>query len=77
MAELDRLDKNRPNLCEALRWKGMFIWGEPDPSVQPSNSGYFWCRHTQNCLGPDGKTAEPGSCDSSERRCHRSDLPLA
>ena len=77
MAEPDRLDKNRPNLCESLRWKGMFIWAEPDPTVDPSNSGYFWCMHTQTCLGPDGKSVEPGACDSPERRCHKTQMPLA
>jgi hypothetical protein len=40
----------------------MFIWAEHDPTVQRSNTGSFWCFHTQNCLGPDGKVAEPEFC---------------
>lgn len=72
-SEADRFDPNRENLCSSLRWKGMFIWAEKDPTVPPSNSGIFWCLHTQTCLGPDGKLAEPGNCDSSNRKCHRSE----
>ena len=35
---------------------------EPDPNVQTSNDGLFWCMHTQTCIGPDGELAEPGNC---------------
>ena len=77
MAELDRYDTKRPNLCAALRWKEMFIWAEHEPTVQPSNTGIFWCLQTQTLLGPDGQLAEPGSCDSSERRCHCHELTMA
>ncbi len=77
MAELHNLDPNRPNLCAALRSKYMFIWTEPDPTVQRSNSGIFWCLHTQGPLGPDGQLAEPGNCDSSERGCHCQEITLA
>jgi hypothetical protein len=66
----DRFDITHPNLCTALRWKGQFILSEPDPNVQPSNDGLFWCMHTQNCIGPDGEVAEPGNCSSKKRGCH-------
>lgn len=80
MPELDNLNPNRPNLCSSLRWKGLFYPGGEalkDPDVQPSNSGYFWCLHTQLCLGPDGGLAEPGECDKAARACHKGELPLA
>jgi hypothetical protein len=77
MTETERYDTNRPNLCAALRWKEMFIWAEHDPTVQPSNTGIFWCLYTQTSLGPDGKLAEPGSCATSERGCHCQELAVA
>lgn len=66
----DRFDITHQNLCTALRWKGQFILSEPDPNVQPSNDGLYWCMHTQNCIGPDGEVAEPGNCSSKKRGCH-------
>lgn len=78
MPELDNLNPNRPNLCASLRWKGLFYTAtEKDPDVQPSNSGYFWCLHSQTCLGPDGGLAEPGECDKPTRGCHKGEAPLA
>ena len=68
--EAERFDTSHPELCHCLRWKGMFISAERDPTVQPSNDGLFWCLYTQNCLGPDGELAEPGNCSSSDRECH-------
>jgi hypothetical protein len=70
MTEAERYDTNRPNLCPALRWKEMFIWAEHEPTVPRSNTGSFWCLHTQNCLGPDGQVAEPEFCCNAERGCH-------
>lgn len=70
MTEEERFDTNRPTLCSQLRWKGMYIWAEKDPTVGPTSDGFFWCTHTQNCLGPDGNLAEPSKCDSGERKCH-------
>jgi hypothetical protein len=70
ISEAERFDIKHPNLCSSLRWKGQFISAEPDPTVQPSNDGLFWCIHTQNCIGPDGKVAEPGNCSSQRRKCH-------
>lgn len=66
----DRFDISNPNLCTALRWKGQFILSEPDPQVQRSNDGLFWCLYTQTCIGPDGDVAEPGNCCSKKRSCH-------
>ena len=70
IAKTDRFDISNPNLCTALRWKGQFILSEPDPEVQHSNDGLFWCLHTQTCIGPDGEVAEPGNCSSKNRSCH-------
>lgn len=77
MTENERYDTNRENLCESLRWKSMFIWAEPDPTVQRSNTGSFWCLHTQKPLGPDGESAEPEFCASPERGCHCRNSSLA
>lgn len=65
-----RFDTTHPDLCPSLRWKGMFILAERDPSVPTTNDGLCWCGHTQNCIGPDGKLAEPGECSSASRKCH-------
>jgi hypothetical protein len=70
VSEAERFNVKHPNLCPALRWKGQFISAEPDPTVQASNDGLFWCIHTQNCIGPDGELAEPGNCSSHGRKCH-------
>jgi len=70
MADADRFDPNREDLCPALRWKGQFILAEHDPNVPPTNDGLFWCTHTQTCIGPDGELAEPGNCSSKVRACH-------
>lgn len=72
MKEADRFNTRHPNLCNALRWKGRFINAVPDPTVQPSNDGLFWCLYTQSCIGPDNKLAEPGNCSSGLRGCHNS-----
>jgi hypothetical protein len=52
----------RDRVCRKLRSKGMFIDVEPDPSVPSMDSGTFWCVHSMNCLGPDGKVADRESC---------------
>jgi hypothetical protein len=41
--------------------------GQPDP-IHASGSGIYWCIHTQNCLGPDGRVAEAESCQPG-RKC--------
>jgi len=56
--------------CEGLRWKGMFIDADDDPTVQLSNSRLYWCVFTQKPLGPDGDVADEDYCTSS-RKCYR------
>lgn len=68
--ERERFDTRNPNLCSRLRWKGLFIDAEPDPTVPRSNDGLFWCLDTQTCIGPDGELAEPGNCSQTGRKCH-------
>ena len=69
-SDQQRFNTNHPDLCSGLRWKGQFILSEHDENVPSSNEGLFWCLHTQTCIGPDGKLAEPGNCSSMRRRCH-------
>lgn len=54
--------RNRQRLCNCLRWKGMYVEAEPDPQVPNTSDGLFWCTHTMNCLGPDGKVADREAC---------------
>jgi hypothetical protein len=68
--DANRFDTSNPNLCPSLRWKGMFILAERDPSVPPTNDGLYWCMHTQTCIGPDGQLAEPANCCRAGRQCH-------
>lgn len=77
LADAERFNPERPNLCANLRWKGMFIWAEKDDTVPASNTGSFWCLHTQTCIGPDGRLAEPGDCDKGNRKCHNVNHALA
>lgn len=49
-------------LCRRLRWKGMFVETERDPTVPEATDGFCWCARTAGSLGPDGRVAEPGSC---------------
>jgi hypothetical protein len=69
MIDAERFNVNHPDLCPCLKWKGLFIQVEPDPSAQYVSDGSFWCVYTQNCLGPDGGLAEPGECSSADRAC--------
>ena len=55
MMERSGLTNIETTRCEKLRWKGMYIEAEWDPTIQHSNDGAFWCQHTFTCLGPDGK----------------------
>jgi hypothetical protein len=54
--------------CRRLRTKSMFISAEPDPTVQGSVP-IFWCLHTMNCLGPDGKVVTAEDCNEA-RGCY-------
>jgi hypothetical protein len=62
MAEPSNLPGVAQSQCRCLRSKEMFIQVEPDAGGFASSSGIFWCTHTQNCLGPDGKVADQESC---------------
>jgi hypothetical protein len=70
ISESERFNIHHPDLCASLRWKGLYILAERDPSVPACNDGLFWCVHTQTCIGPDGKLAEPGNCCMKNRECH-------
>jgi hypothetical protein len=72
ISQSDRFNTERPNLCTGLRWKRQFYESAPDPTVQRSNDGLFWCAYTQTCIGPDGELAEPGNCCKRGRKCHGS-----
>lgn len=64
---LTRMDEDR---CASLRWKGMFIAAEWDPTVQRCNDRAFWCQKTQIPLGPDGVAVDEYECHEG-RRCYR------
>ena len=63
------LTKVGMNRCEKLRWKGLYIEAVEDPSLQPNNERSFWCQHTWNCIGPDGKLVDDFEC-SPARPCY-------
>jgi len=63
------LTKVSINRCEKLRWKGLYIEAEWDPTIQHSNDRSFWCQHTWTCLGPDGKIVDEFEC-SPARPCY-------
>jgi hypothetical protein len=56
--------------CQNLNWNGQLIDAEWDSTVQRGNGRIFWCQHTYNCLGPDGKVADEREC-SPARACYR------
>jgi hypothetical protein len=60
--------KTRRDSCKRLRSKSMFIESEPDPTVPRGSDGFYWCSHTQTCLGPDGEVATREKCNSG-RNC--------
>ncbi len=64
-SELTQIGEDR---CAHLRWKGLFISAMPDPTVQHGEPA-FWCQHTLNCLGPDGKVCDHGDCQPG-RECY-------
>ena len=65
-AGLVNIDEDR---CANLRWKGMFIAAEWDPTVPHGNDRLFWCHKTQMCLGLDGKLADDYECHEG-RPCY-------
>ena len=64
---ISRHDDDR---CDNLRWKGLFIDAETDPSASAATDHLFWCHKTQMCLGPDGKLVDEYECNES-RSCYR------
>ncbi len=69
ITEAERFNTKHPDLCPGLRWKGMFVQVEQDPTVPSGHAGLYWCVYTQKCIGPDGDLAEPGTC-LKHRSCH-------
>jgi hypothetical protein len=63
-----RLDRD-DDRCAKLRWKGMFIEAEWDPTVPHSNDRLFWCMDTQKCLGPDSQAVDEYDCNET-RKCY-------
>ena len=61
--------EERRDLCRRLRWKGMFVDAEPDPTVKNTSDGFCWCTHTMNGLGPDAEVADREKCVPG-RACH-------
>jgi hypothetical protein len=55
--------------CGNIRWKGMFVDAEWDPTVPRSSDHLCWCLHTQNCLGPDGQVVGEDACNPN-RSCY-------
>ncbi len=66
---MSRLRDQAQDRCRRLRSKGMFIDVPPDPTVPNPHDGFFWCTHTMNCLGPDGKVADDQNC-RADRGCY-------
>jgi hypothetical protein len=56
--------------CENLRWKGLYIEAEWDPTIQHGNDGAFWCHRTQIPIGPDGKVVDEYECCET-RSCYK------
>lgn len=48
--------------CSRLRWKGMYVDVERDPSIPNPRDGFCWCSLTMTCLGPDGRVSDQESC---------------
>ncbi len=55
--------------CHRLRCKEMFIYTDEAFDLKDSGSGLYWCAHTQNCMGPDGKAVYWTECKPG-RTCY-------
>ena len=55
--------------CTNLCWKGLYIDAVWDPTV-PQSERIYWCQHSYNCLGPDGKAVDEYECNPS-RGCYK------
>ena len=58
---IDEHDRTGNCVCKHLRSKEMFYQSETAED-QDFASGLFWCTHSQNCLGPDGRAAGDEEC---------------
>ena len=56
--------------CNNLRWKGLFVEAQPDPTLQHGDDRSFWCLETQICFGPDGDSVNETACNPS-RSCYK------
>lgn len=68
MSDPNNLQESLNGHCRRLRCKEMFIDTGVEFKMAETGSGIYWCSHTQNVLGPDGRVAEPSGC-KSEREC--------
>ncbi len=66
-AGLTRIGNDR---CDNLRWKGLYIEAEWDPTVPHSNDRAFWCDKTLIPIGPDGKPVDEYECNET-RSCYK------
>jgi hypothetical protein len=70
ITEAERFNTSHPQLCNSMRWKGMFVGVEHDPNVPFSRDCHFWCAFTATIFGPDGKLVGPEACSAADRPCH-------
>jgi hypothetical protein len=68
MAEPTNLQESLTGHCRRLRCKEMFVDALVEFKMTETGSGIYWCSHTQNVLGPDGRVAEPSEC-KADREC--------
>ena len=55
--------------CANTSWKGLSLDAQWDPTAPPSGRIY-WCQHSYNCLGPDGKIVDEYEGNPS-RGCYK------
>ena len=64
--------------CSRLRWKGMFVDVEPDPSVPNPRDGFCWCSLTHDLPGsrrPGGRRGALRRTDgAASSRCEREEM---
>lgn len=63
--------RSTPQTCLSLRHKIMYIdcqEATPGRVNVDSDTAIFWCGKSQECRGPDGLPATPGTC-GSDRPC--------
>ena len=60
------------NLCPSLSMKHMLAHGLDDRVYDDRShpgDGFYWCRKTCTCVGPDDEIVEPNACVPG-RSCH-------